>query len=144
MRKLLNLKRRFQERQLLKALADPRIGIKSKEIERLSDQINLQEEFADRKPKEGETYYYYSGPLDEKTRPFCKRILEMDKVFASIDIEILSNYLGYDVFDSSGSFGPGAFNCRHRWVKFKGKRIFTPPVTVRQLKDLVSKGINLK
>lgn len=101
-------------------------------------------EFADRKPKEGETYFYYSGPLDEKTRPFCKRILELDKVFSNTDIEILSNYLGYDVFDSSGTFGPGAFNCRHHWIKFKGKRILTPEVTVGQIKDLIRRGINLK
>lgn len=138
------LKIRHNQRQLLKKLSEPNFGLSSKQVERLSEEIHLSENFADRKPKEGETYYYYSGPLDEKTRPFCKRILEMDKVFASIDIEILSNYLGYDVFDSSGTFGPGAFNCRHHWVKFKGKRIFTPPVTVRQIKDLVSKGINLK
>lgn len=105
-------------------------GIPRKEIQELT------EDFADRPKKEGEDYYYYTGPLDEKTRPFCKRLLALDKVISSLDLDILSNYLDYDVLKYKGSY-----NCRHKWVKFRGKRILTPELTVGQIKDLVRKGI---
>jgi len=96
----------------------------------------VKEEFADRKPQEGMNYYYYVGPNDEKTRPFCKQMLKYDKVVSELDIEILSNYLNYDVKEYKGSY-----NCRHNWVKFRGKRISTPELTVRQIKRLRDLGI---
>lgn len=105
-------------------------GVPASQIEK------LPETFADRKPVEGEDYFYYSGPLDEKTRPFCKKLLSLDKVISSLDIEILTNYLSYDVLKYRGSY-----NCRHKWVRFRGKRILTPELTVGQIKDLVRKGI---
>jgi hypothetical protein len=101
-----------------------------------SEVQEIKEEFADRKPKEGETYYYYSGPLDDKTRPFCKQMLAYDKVVSSVDIDILSNYLDYDVKKYNGSY-----NCRHSWVKFRGKRISTPELTINQIRKLVNLGI---
>jgi hypothetical protein len=96
----------------------------------------VKEEFADRKPQEGMNYYYYVGPNDEKTRAFCKQMLKYDKVVSELDIEILSNYLNYDVKEYKGSY-----NCRHNWVKFRGKRISTPELTVRQIKRLRDLGI---
>ena len=96
----------------------------------------IKEEFADRPVKKGENYYYYSGPLDEKTRPFCKQMLTYDKVVSETDIDILSNYLDYDV-----KLYKGSYNCRHKWVKFRGKRISTPELTIPQIRKLVSKGI---
>jgi len=96
----------------------------------------LPELFANRKPDPNEDYYYYDGPLDEKTRDFCKRMLKIDKVFSTTDIEILSNQLNYDVLKYRGSY-----NCRHRWIRFRGRIISTPEPTVRQLRDLISKGI---
>lgn len=96
-------------------------------------------EFASRKPEEGEDYYYYSGPLDEKTRPFCVKMLKLDKVFSNRDIDILSNYLNYDVQQYKGSY-----NCRHKWIRFRGKIISTPEPTVGQIRDLISKGIKAK
>lgn len=113
--------------------------INSKGIPRNSIQ-ELPEIFAkDRPLKEGEDYYVFSGPLDEKTRPFCKKLLSIDKVISSLDIDILSNYLGYDVLAYKGSY-----NCRHKWRKFRGKFIMTPELTVGQIKDLVRKGISAK
>ena len=93
-------------------------------------------EFASRKPEEGVTYYYYTGPLDDKTRAFCKQMLTYDKVISEVDMDILSNYLDYDVKKYKGSY-----NCRHNWVKFRGKRISTPELTVGQIRNLVKKGI---
>lgn len=105
-------------------------GIPKSQIE------EIKEEFADRPVKKGENYYYYSGPLDEKTRPFCKQMLAYDKVVSETDIDILSNYLDYDV-----KLYKGSYNCRHKWVKFRGKRISTPELTIPQIRKLVSKGI---
>mgnify|MGYP006390283105 CR=1 FL=1 len=101
---------------------------------RLIEEIPL--EFASRKPEEGVDYYYYSGPLDDKTRPFCKQMLTYDKVVSEVDLDILSNYLDYDVKKYKGSY-----NCRHNWVKFRGKRISTPELTTSQIRKLISKGI---
>ena len=98
--------------------------------------LEVLDTFADRKPQEGETYYYYNGPDDDKTRKFCKKMLKIDKVFSSTDIEILSNYLDYDVLKYKGSY-----NCRHDWVKFRGKRISTPEPTVGQIRTLINVGI---
>lgn len=105
-------------------------GIPANQVERFN------EEFADRKPKEGETYYYYTGPLDDKTRPFCKQMLKYDKVVSETDIDILSNYLDYDVKKYKGSY-----NCRHNWVRFRGKRILTPELTIPQIRKLTNLGI---
>lgn len=96
----------------------------------------INQEFADRKPEKGENYYYYSGPLDEKTRPFCSKLLKLDKVVSETDIDILSNYLDYDVKKYKGSY-----NCRHNWVKFRGKVITTPELTIGQIRDLTKIGI---
>lgn len=112
--------------------------LKEKGISRSSIQ-ELKEDFADRPLVEGETYYVFDGPLDEKTRPFCRKLLMLDKVVSSLDIDILSNYLGYDVLKYKGSY-----NCRHKWRKFRGKFILTPELTVGQIKDLVRKGISAK
>ena len=106
------------------------LGLPRKQIVELSDT------FADRIPQEGEDYYYYSGPSDEKTRPFCNKMLRLDKVFSSTDINILTNYLNYDVLEYKGSY-----NCRHNWVRFRGKRISTPEPTVKQIRELIKVGI---
>lgn len=116
------------EHYLFKFLSER--GIPKSQIE------EIKQEFADRPIKEGEEYYYYTGPLDEKTRPFCKQMLSYDKVLSSTDIDILSNYLNYDVKQYRGSY-----NCRHKWVRFRGKRISTPELTINQIRNLVRKGI---
>jgi hypothetical protein len=116
------------EHELFKFISER--GISRKDIE------ELPIELANRKPQDGVTYYYYTGPLDDKTRPFCKKVLSLDKVLSEVDIDILSNYLDYDVKKYKGSY-----NCRHNWVRFRGKRISTPELTITQIRDLVKRGI---
>jgi hypothetical protein len=94
---------------------------------------------AARKPVEGEEYYYYDGPFDEKNRFFCHEVLTIDKVFALSEIEFLSKELGYDVLKYQGSFG-----CRHSWFRFRGKVIFTPPPTKNQMRVLTVNGSPFK
>lgn len=96
----------------------------------------IEVELADRPVKPSENYYYYDGPLDEKTRDFCRYMLAVDKVVSETDIIVLSDNLGYDVLQYKGSY-----NCRHRWIKFKGKRISTPALTNNQIDRLIDKGI---
>ena len=93
-------------------------------------------EFAWRKPEEGMDYFYYSGPDDDKTRPFCKLMLKIDKVFSTEEIDKIGEELNYDVLKYKGSY-----NCRHKWVRFRGKRISTPPPTMREIRKLINNGI---
>ena len=123
-----SIKLYLHERNLLSLIRDK--GIPKHLIK------EIPHEFADRPLVEGEDYYVYDGPLDDKTRAFCKKLLSIDKVISSLDIDILSNYLGYDVLAYKGSY-----NCRHKWRKFRGKFILTPELTVGQIKDLVRRGI---
>ena len=116
------------EHHILKAFREK--GISKSIIE------ELPIELADRPVVKGESYYYYAGPLDDKTRPFCRQMLSYDKVLSEVDLDILSNYLNYDVKKYKGSY-----NCRHTLVKFRGKRISTPELTTGQIRKLVSKGI---
>lgn len=103
--------------------------VRSKGIPR--NQVEALNEEFDRKPKSGEAYYYYTGPDDEKTRKFCKTLLKLDKVISETEINALSSLTGYDVLEYRGSY-----NCRHKWVRFRGKIISTPPLTTRQLDNL--------
>lgn len=128
--RLNKFKRLAVERQILKALA--KTGFKRSEIE------ELPHVFADRKPKDDQTYWYYNGPLDEKTRPFCKRLLQMDKVFSEEQINYISEELGYDVLQECG-----LYNCRHHWIKFSGRVIMTPPPTTREIRRVINDGIQV-
>lgn len=128
--RLSNIVRLSQEKNLLKALQS--VGVKRSSVEVITDEF-------DRKPKKGETYYYYNGPLDKNTREFCRKMLQIDKVFSQKDIDKLSRYLNYDVLEFVG-----AYNCRHQWVKFRGREIATAPPTVKQINDLIRAGIKVK
>jgi hypothetical protein len=64
------------------------------------------------------SFYYYTGPLDDKTRPFCRALLNMNKFWSQTNLDYLGVQLGYDVFVYEGGF-----NCRHKWMRarIKGK-----------------------
>lgn len=128
---LQNLKRIATELNLFRILS--KYGTKSVFIER------IKEGFADRKPEQGVTYYYYNGPLDAKTRSFCRLMLKIDKVFSEEEINKISEELGYSVLEYCGSFG-----CRHQWIKFWGRRISTPKPTVREIRKLINDGVEFE
>ena len=64
--------------------------------------------------------YKYSGPQDSKNRPFCAKLLELNKLYSRSDIEDLSIHLGYSVWDRRGGWftqpdGEHRPYCRHSW-----------------------------
>lgn len=65
--------------------------------------------------------YSYEGPQDSRNRPFCARMMELNRFYTRADIEKLSLRLGYSVFDRRGGFWTrkGTHDttpyCRHIW-----------------------------
>lgn len=58
----------------------------------------------------GLEYFYYSGPKDAITRPFCRKLI--GKVVSSNDMKNLNNGLT----GSSALMQGGGYNCRHSWT----------------------------
>jgi hypothetical protein len=59
-------------------------------------------------------------PLIQSSRPFCARLLRLDRFYTRREIEALSARLGYSVFDRGGgwwtkSSGYHSPSCRHEW-----------------------------
>lgn len=58
---------------------------------------------------------------DHPSRPFCRRLMELDRFYTRKEIELISLRLGYSVFDRGGGWwGQGAGqapspSCRHEW-----------------------------
>ncbi len=50
------------------------------------------------------------------SRPFCKKLMALEKLYSRAEIEQLSNRLGYSVFDRGGGWWGNSPSCRHRWV----------------------------
>lgn len=126
--RLNSIKRITQERRIIKVIS--KYGLPKSQV------LELTSQFADRTPEEGVNYYYYNGPLDEKTRQFCRLMLKIDKVFSEEEINKISDELGYSVIEYMGSYG-----CRHQWIRFRGKRIYTPKPTIREIRKLINEGI---
>jgi hypothetical protein len=66
--------------------------------------------------------YSYEGPEDNRNRPFCARLLELNrtKVWSRSDIERISERVGYSVWDRRGGWfmqpnGQARPECRHQW-----------------------------
>jgi DNA-binding Lrp family transcriptional regulator len=58
---------------------------------------------------------------EHPSRPFCQRLMALDKYYSRKDIESISARLGYSVFDRAGGWwndgsGTPSPSCRHRWV----------------------------
>lgn len=45
------------------------------------------------------------------SRPFCKKLMELNRLYTRQEIEEMSEKLGYSLWDRKGGDG-----CRHRWV----------------------------
>jgi hypothetical protein len=69
-----------------------------------------------------EVKYSYEGPKDERNRPFCAKLLELDRLYSRKEIEQISERLGYSVWARRGGWYtiPGTNKrrpfCRHSWV----------------------------
>lgn len=67
--------------------------------------------------------YKYTGPEDDRNRPFCAKMLELSKtkMWSRSDIERISERLGYSVWDRRGGWftqpnGEHRPYCRHSWT----------------------------
>ena len=64
--------------------------------------------------------YSYDGPQDNKNRPFCAKLMELNRLYSRADIETISERLGYSVWDRRGGWftqpdGTHRPFCRHQW-----------------------------
>lgn len=65
--------------------------------------------------------YSYEGPYDNKNRPFCRKMLDLHRLYSRAEIELISQRLGYSVFDRRGGFWTRKGTndttpyCRHNW-----------------------------
>lgn len=55
-------------------------------------------------------------PLIDRSRPFCKKLLVLDRFYTRREIQAISARLGYDVFTRGGGWWGDSPSCRHRWV----------------------------
>lgn len=82
--------------------------------------------------------YQYRGPVDDKNRKFCSRMMSLTDKYGLLwrkeDIDRLSimgkneEFSSYDIFQYRGSF-----NCRHRWTKVYLKREQITPLDETKL-----------
>lgn len=57
---------------------------------------------------------------EHPSRPFCQRLIALDRLYSRAEIEAISARLGYSVFDRRGGWwtmpnGEHSPSCRHRW-----------------------------
>ena len=56
------------------------------------------------------------------SRPFCRKLMELKRLYTRSDIELMSARLGYSVWDRKGGTwrkpnGEVSPECRHQWVE---------------------------
>lgn len=60
------------------------------------------------------------NPVIAGTRPFCRKMLSLNKLYSRADIQKISEYLGYDVMKRAGGFwndnGDVKYHCRHEFM----------------------------
>lgn len=76
------------------------------------------------KPETADIYIKYSyeprpglEPIIETTRPFCRRLLQLNRLYTRAEIESISQRVGYSVFDREGGFWGDKPHCRHIWQR---------------------------
>jgi hypothetical protein len=55
-------------------------------------------------------------PIIPTTRPFCRKMIHLNRLYSRAEIEKISLRLGYSVWDRKGGWWGGSPECRHRWV----------------------------
>ena len=74
------------------------------------------------KIKSFRVFYSYEGPQDSRNRPFCARLMELNRFYTRSEIEQISARLGYSVWDRRGGFYHNPVTdvttpyCRHTWM----------------------------
>jgi len=69
-----------------------------------------------------EVKYSYDGPEDDRNRPFCARVLQLNRLYTRREIEMISERLGYSVWARRGGWyhdpetGRNRPYCRHWWT----------------------------
>jgi hypothetical protein len=56
-------------------------------------------------------------PVIETTRPFCRKLIKLNRVYSRAEIENISQRVGYSVWDRRGGFWGNKPECRHIWKK---------------------------
>lgn len=105
--------KKLNQAKMLRAFSSNKFGRK---VNREDIEIIDPNHYADIDPNE--SFYFYDGPLDEKTRNFCVEMLIQGKLYTQEEMDYLSSLLGYNV-----ELYCGSFNCRHQWkrARVKGK-----------------------
>lgn len=58
------------------------------------------------------------GPeLIPTSRPFCKRLIELDRFYSRSEIETISQRVGFSVWDRKGGWWGESPECRHEWKR---------------------------
>lgn len=55
-------------------------------------------------------------PIIPTTRPFCRKLIGLNRIYSRAEIEKISARLGYSVFERKGGWWGNNPECRHRWV----------------------------
>lgn len=77
---------------------------------------------ADPETRSVQILYSYEGPEDERNRPFCAKMLKLDRLYSRKEIEAISKRLEYSVWARRGGWYtiPGTNEhrpyCRHSWA----------------------------
>lgn len=56
-------------------------------------------------------------PIIETSRPFCRKMIALDRLYSRYEIELISARVGYSVWDREGGFWGNKPHCRHEWQK---------------------------
>lgn len=102
-----------KENKALSFLCSDKVGVKVRK-----DDIEVLDKNHYKDIDPNKSFYFYDGPLDDKTRGFCATLLLQGKFYSQGEIDYLSERLGYNVDLYCGSYG-----CRHQWkrARIKGK-----------------------
>lgn len=104
-------------------------GVLSQEVKKLGidriieTTINPERIDARPKPETVSVYIKYSyevkpgvGPeIIPTSRLFCRKLIELDRLYTRAEIESISARLGYSVFDRMGGWWGDSYECRHEW-----------------------------
>ena len=103
----------IKEKRALAFLCNDNVGFKVNK-----DDIEVLDKNHYKEIDPNKSFYYYDGPLDDKTREFCATLLLQGKFYSQEEIDYMSARLGYNVDLYCGSYG-----CRHQWkrARIKGK-----------------------